>query len=81
MTVCLACGLDSDVNESLCRMRDAVPAERYVWAAETRKVLLATAKGALPGLQIYVSLLVQENSERVCQSVILVFQCERHTIL
>ena len=59
MTVCLACGLDSDVDESLCRMRDAIPAEGYVWAAaDKRKTLLATAKGPQPGLQVYLSLLV-----------------------
>lgn len=82
MTVCLACGLDSDVDESLCRMRDAVPAERYVWAAaETREMLSATAKGSPPGLQVYVSLFVQEKSQGICQSVILIFQCERHTVL
>ncbi len=63
-------------------MRDAIPAERYVWAAaDTRKTLSATAKGPPPGLQVYLSLLVQEKSERICQSVILVFQCERHTVL
>lgn len=63
-------------------MRDAVPAERHVWAAaDKREMLLATAQRTLPGLQGYFLLLVQKKSERICQSVILVFQCERHTVL